>query len=116
MVSLGAGRRDDTGMQSYRLMLEHHHEEAMKSYDAKALLHGSALHSGGYGDGYTKSDGYAKSDTTGYGSKTGVARSGGSATDATANAYKAATDKCILLNTDPKEKSKKGESPPEGLA
>ncbi|XP_070393398.1 homeobox protein vab-7-like isoform X6 [Dermacentor albipictus] len=96
-------------MQSYRFMLEHHHEEAMKGYDAKALLHSSAPHGGGYGDGYTKSDGYAKSDTTGYGGKTGVLRSGGgSATDATVNAYKTATDKCILLNTDPKEKCKKG--------
>ncbi|KAH6931460.1 hypothetical protein HPB50_024465 [Hyalomma asiaticum] len=95
-------------MQSYRLMLEHHHEEAMKGYDTKTLLHGSAVHSGGYGDGYTKSDGYSKSDAAAYGGKAGVVRSGSGATDATANAYKTATDKCILLNTDPKEKSKKG--------
>ncbi|KAL1441302.1 hypothetical protein MTO96_008715 [Rhipicephalus appendiculatus] len=108
-------------MQSYRLMLEHHHEEAMKGYDAKTLLHGSALHDRGYGDGYTKgdayskNDGYSKSDATGYVGKTGVVRSGSGATDATANAYKTSTEKCILLNSDPKEKSKKGESLPSDL-
>ncbi|XP_077483333.1 homeobox protein even-skipped [Amblyomma americanum] len=85
-------------MQSYRLMLEHHHEEAMKGYGSKALLHDSALHSGGYVDGYGKSDG------SGYGKAGGVR----GAADTTSSAYKTATDKCILLNTDPKEKSKKG--------
>lgn len=103
-------------MQSYRLMLEHHHEETMKGYDAKTLLHGSALHDRGYGDGYTKSDGYSKSDATGYGGKTGVVRTGSGATDATANAYKMTTEKCILLNSDPKEKSKKGGGPETSLA
>ncbi|KAK8758096.1 hypothetical protein V5799_004271 [Amblyomma americanum] len=78
-------------------MLEHHHEEAMKGYGSKALLHDSALHSGGYVDGYGKSDG------SGYGKAGGVR----GAADTTSSAYKTATDKCILLNTDPKEKSKK---------
>nr|XP_037279828.1 homeobox even-skipped homolog protein 1-like [Rhipicephalus microplus] len=109
-------------MQSYRLMLEHHHEEAMKGYDTKTLLHGSALHDRGYGDGYTKNDGYSKgdgyskSDATAYGGKAGVVRGGSGATDATANAYKTSTEKCILLNSDPKEKSKKGGGPETSLA
>lgn len=79
-------------MQSYRLMLEHH-EEAMKSYsNAKSLLDPSlSMRGDGYGG---KADVYGKGG------------GGRSVTDGTA--YKASTDKCILLNADPKEKGKKG--------